>query len=209
MRTYVHSVLALVLLLTAPTTANAQLEQVAPEVIQHITAAASEAVKSGRLASKGVKPDPAWEKAFGYRIGAAAVIIVPDKALGAPAGDQNPMPLALVITRTFTVGDYHALIPPARVPTVSVPGGAQGLSVFFVAVRSADTGRTLVVYGSEAEPLATVPMRVVTQQANTPIALRVASDRFAELTFTLRDVLTASLRLAPPGGAPSPPAGGK
>src|SRR5262245_35845278 len=129
------SILAAILL--APTAAGAQLEQVPQNVVQRIATAAGDALKSGKVASKAVKPDPAWAKAFGYRIGAAAVVVVPDKALlaGAPAGGQNPLPLALVITRSFTLGDFKAMIPPNRVPAVSVPDGPQDLSLFFVGLR--------------------------------------------------------------------------
>src|SRR5262249_48821187 len=92
--TKISWLLGAILLLT-PTAASAQLEEVGPEVVQRIAAAAREAVKSGKLAPKALKADPVWEKAFGYRLGAAAVVVIPDRALTVPPAGQNPLPLAL------------------------------------------------------------------------------------------------------------------
>jgi Iodothyronine deiodinase len=201
-------VLLLAVSLAAPPPVRAQLQPVTPEVVKRIAGAAGEALKSGKLATKSLRFEPVEEKAFGYRIGAAAVVIIPSAFLAgrATAAGQEPLPLALVITQGFTLGDFRMALPLNQALTLAVPEGAPDLKAFFVALRRVDSGRSLAVYGAAAEPLLSVPVRILNRASDAPIALSILSDRAAELAFTVSGSLAGSLRLVPPP-APEPSGG--
>src|SRR5205814_727353 len=147
-------------LFAAPVLA-APLEEMPAQTLQRIVAAAGDALQYGKLACKAVKPALALDRAIGYRYGEGALLVIPDKALVAnQASGREPVPLALVITHRMTLGDYTAMVPPARASALAVPDGPQDLTVFFVALRHAEAGPYLDVYGPGPEPLASAPARI-------------------------------------------------
>src|SRR5439155_20890725 len=112
-------------LFAAPVLA-APLEEMPTQTLQRIVAATGEALKSGKLASKAVKPALAFDRAIGYRYGEGALLVIPDRVLvGNQGSGQDPLPLALVITHRMTLGDYTAMIPPARGAPLAVQDGPQ------------------------------------------------------------------------------------
>jgi hypothetical protein len=183
----------------------AQFDPLPAEDVQRAAAAAAGALRAGKL------PNPAnfelaIDKAVGYRLGSSAAVIVPDQVLvaGRPPASEGLLPLAVVISRGFSCGDFRTMLPLSRAATLSVPGVSQDPAVFLLIMRSDDKGRRLEVYGSEKEPLASVPARFIRPAAaSAPIALSVVSDRFLQLALTVNSRLTASVRLGP--GAPEKP----
>src|SRR5262249_17463251 len=122
------------LLNTIACPASAQLEQLPADQAKRIASAASEALKSGKLANRAVLLKLELDRAHGYRFGPAALVIVPDAGLlappGAAAAATNPRAVAMVIARGCTLGDFKEMIPPDRAAKLPVPNGPQDLAVF-------------------------------------------------------------------------------
>jgi len=175
MRKTVYILAAAALAAAGVARAAVNAEPIPPEFFQQFAPLAIQLLQA-QFPNPPVKVDPQPEKIVGSHVEMKiGVVALPDKNLTPKAveeaGDKD-VPVAVFVTRAVTLQEGDGTVSKDRVPLIEF-GDAARLPIFFLAVRGNAAERTLLVYGKDGKPLATVPLKKQAGDLNVPVALKL------------------------------------
>jgi len=177
-------------------------EPIPPEFFQQFAPLAIQLLQA-QFPNPPVKIDPQPEKIVGSHVEMKiGVVALPDKNLTPKAveeaGDKD-VPVAVVVTRAVTLQEGEGTVSKDKLAIIEF-GDAARLPIFFLAVRGNAAERTLLVYGKEGKPLATVPLKKQAGDLNVPLALKLTDidleKKTMNATFDLSGTWEGTLKMA-------------